>query len=100
MDNNFIDTYIDSIINKYENLGKQPTVSLFSIHKDNNNLLIMLMYSYVNSNIHFENFTVYSNDLTIGNCYNNKPKPVYLNDLENIVLSFVKKFYFNNGSSN
>jgi hypothetical protein len=47
-DENVVNDYIDSILDKYSNLGKKPCVSILKINRNINNtndIYVMIMYS-------------------------------------------------------
>jgi hypothetical protein len=104
MDLDIVNNYIDNILNKYTNLGHMPCVSLLSVYKTDNNLLVNIMFSSLKmkecikshikncqcADILYEKFII-SPDLSVYS--NNNKTSLYLNDLGDIVLQIIKKFY-------
>jgi hypothetical protein len=107
----FPETYIDSIIDNYKNLGVKPFVSILSVSKDlSNNVYVYAMYSslteqcYINnvikhgkyckcSNIKYEKFIITS-DLNILYFKSYDYEPFYIEDLSNLILDVVKHYNF------
>lgn len=100
--------YIDSIINNYKNLGKNPTISIIHINKNNcNNIFIYLMYScimdkcYDNNqikhikncicdNVNYEEFII-NNKFEIFHIGERNSE--YIDDICNILLELIKEFH-------
>lgn len=106
------ETYIDSIIDNYKNLGIKPSVSIISAHKDTSNTIyIYAMYGslsdkcYINnvikhgkqckcSYINYEKFSV-SSDLQIS-YYSSQGIRINndnISDLSKLILDVVKHFH-------
>jgi hypothetical protein len=106
---NVVNDYIDSILDKYSNLGKNPCVSILKINRNTNNtnntndIYVMIMYSatvlkecsllkkHIKKcnccNIIYISM-ILDNDLNLINVNNNS---VYINDLYDIVINVIKK---------
>jgi hypothetical protein len=110
-----IEIFIDSIIDNYHNIGNKPCLSVISAYKDSdNNILLNTMYGaimnkcivnntikhhkYCKCNkIYYDKFNIDKN-LNVTYYTEKNIKPPYIDDMVEIVLEIVKKFYFNNGS--
>ena len=102
------ETYIDSIVDNYKNLGIKPSVSIISSHKDSTNTIyVYVMYGsimdkcYIDnkikhvkncscSNIIYEKFSVNRQYQVM---YYNNIKYSYIDDLSDIVLKVVKHYH-------
>jgi hypothetical protein len=101
------ETYIDSIVDNYKNLGIKPSVSIISSHKDSTDTIyVYVMYGSLTdkcykdnkikhvkncrcSNIIYEKFSVNSQYQVM---YYNNIKYSYTDDLSDIVLKVVKHY--------
>jgi hypothetical protein len=110
-DENVVNDYIDSILDKYSNLGKKPCVSILKINRNINNtndIYIMIMYSASvlkecneldkhKKNCNCSNIIYVSmildNELNLINVNNNS---VYINDLYDIVIKVLKMHHISN----
>lgn len=101
-----VNSYLDLTVNEYTNLGNNPCVSLLSIYKYDNYYLLHLMYStnilkecmvkkshYKKCKcnaIIYEKINIYEDFST---SHTNTTNPLYINDLCDIAIKIVKKFY-------